>query len=628
MARTRITQNSMIVGVIAPTLLGRQDLDKYFSAVEEAENVVIQPHGGMKRRGGLKSGASVITGSRLFSFEFSLTQNYIFVMSITNFKVYLPTDVITPVATVVWTTPPTQTQLNDMDIIQSADTIIITHEDFSPLSIQRQGSDASWLEETITLENIPKFDFTVANKPDYFNYGTSSTVTVQIDEIVYNNDLNAVNGLDEHLYKAKTLRSSIDLSTEDYTVGANWTDLGVREDVWSSTHGWPRTTTFHQGRLWFGGSKDKPTSVWGSVTNDFFNFDTGRDDVQADSAIFDVLDTDQYNAIVNIISSRNLQAITAGGEFTNASDIITPTDSQWVAVTGYGGKRVKPVTLDGATYYMDKFGKTVRGLIFTFEEGSYTSPPISILSEHIINNVVDLDIVRGSSISVANLLYLVNTDGTVAVFNTMRQENINGWTKWTTNGTFKRVTVTQEQVSFIVEREGTEFLEVLDETLLLDHAFSDTSTDRVEADAVLVANEIRVVADDITQTAIATVNEGGTDYGIADRTADNIYIGLNYTVIIKTLPVTIETKAKGNIVNLPKRVTRAILTLDQSRGVYVNDNLVTSRKFGQPTDTVFPLVTGIESIYLLGYNSKTQIEITQKNPDPMTVLAIDLEISW
>lgn len=628
MARTRIVQNALIVGVIAPTLLGRQDLDKYYNAVEEAENVVIQPHGGMSRRGGLKLVDTVPTGSRLFSFEFSITQNYIIVMNTVDFRVYLPL-ADTPVTTVAWSIPLTQTQIDDMDIIQSADTIIITHEDFNPLQVQRQGADTNWAVSDLVLENIPKFDFTTANKPDYFNYGTSQTITVQIGEIVYNDDGDVAGGIDKHLYKAKTLRTSIDLSTETYTNATNWEDLGVREDVWSSTHGWPRTCTFHQGRLWFGGSRDKPTSVWGSVVNDFFNFDTGKDDVQADDAIFDILDTDQFNAVVNIVSGRNLQVITAGGEFTNTAEIITPSSSAWVRYTGYGGKRVKPVTLDGATYFMDQFGKTVRGFIFDFEEGGYTTPPISILAEHIINDVQDLDIVRGSSQSVANLLYLVNDDGTVAVFNTMRKENINGWTKWTTTGLFKRVTVTQSQVSFIVERDGTEYLERLDETLLLDHAFETTTNDRVVVDQVLFDNEIRVVADDVPQTAIAAVDITGTYYAIADRQADVIYAGLNYPVIIKTLPASFVTKDKGNIVNLPKRVTRAILTLNESRGVYVNEQLVTTRKFGENVlDQPFPLVTGIESTYLLGYNTKTQVEITQKNPDPMTLLSIDLDISY
>ncbi len=560
MARLRILQNSLITGVIAPTLLGRVDLEKYYNAVEEAENVVIMPHGGMERRAGLKYLTEVATGSRLFSFEFSITQNYVMVMSTTDVKIYLPGSG-TILSTETWTV--TAAQLAEMDIIQSADTVIITHEDFNPRQIQRQGSDTAWAISDITLTNIPQFDFGSGNEP-----------------------------------------------------------------VWSATRGYPRTCTFHQGRLWFGGSKSKPTSVWGSVINDFFNFDDGGTDVQPDDGIFDVLDTDQFNAIQNIVSGRNLQVMTAGGEFVNTEDIITPSSSSWVRYTGYGAARLKPVTLDGSTYFMDRFRKTVRGFIYDFEEGGYTTPPVSILAEHIINDVQDLDIVRGSSISVSNLLYLVNADGTVAVFNTMRKENISGWTKWTTVGNFKKVTVTGDTVTFIVERDGTEYLEVLDDTVLLDHTFKTTSAEKVEVDQVLFDNEIRVVGDSITQTTTAAVDESGTYYAYADDTVDEIYAGLNYNVLVKTLPVSANTQSEGNIVNLPKRITRCILNLYQARGIYVNDNLVTNRKFGDPTDEVFTPVTGIESIYLLGYNTKAQVEITQKNPDPMTLLSLDLEVSY
>jgi len=699
MARSRVLQNSLITGVIAPTLFGRVDLEKYYNSVAEAENVVIMPHGGMERRSGLKYLTSVATGARLFSFEFSITQNYVMVFSTTNIKIYKPNDA-TLYATIDFTdeglSDLTTTQLSEMDIIQSADTVIITHEDFNPLSIQRAGSDTAWNIGEITFKNIPKFDYDTTKVPTYFNYGASVLFDVLVDEIVYNNDGNDTNGLDQHLYKAKyestdtpfdvidfskatadytntgttntqtvskgqvvlnsdgndtnglnnhayiakNDRGSIDLSTQDYSNTDNWddnnlwTDLGIRPDIWGDTggaltdRGYPRTCTFHQGRLWFGGTKSKPTTVLGSVVNDFFNFDTGQDDVQADDAIFDILDTDQFNAIQNIVSGTKLQVLTAGGEFVNTEDILTPSTSSWVRYTGYGAKRVKPVSLDGATYFMDRFGKTVRSLIYNFEDGGYTTPPISILAEHIINNVVDLDIVRGSSISVANLMYLVNSDGTVAVFNTMRKENIAGWTKWTTTGNFKRVTVTQDVVTFIVERDGTEYLEVLDSSVLLDHAFSTTSAEKVQVDQVLYDNEIRVVGDSITQTATAAVDESGTYYAYADDTVDTIYAGLNYDVIIKTLPLSVQTASEGNIVNSRKRVTKARVNLYESRGVYVNNQLVTTRKFGDALDQVFTPITGIESIYLLGYNTRTQVEISQKNPDPLTLLSLDLEVSY
>lgn len=561
MARSQLLQNSLITGVVAPTLYGRIDLEKYYSGLDTADNVIIMPHGGVERRPGLRHVTSVSTGSRLFSFEFNVDQNYILVLSLAEIKIYKPGD-STLLKTLTWTV--TQKQLNEMDIIQSADTVIIVHEDFKPKKIMREGSDTTWSLADITLTNIPKFKYDGTNL----------------------------------------------------------------EDVWSNTRGWVRTATFHQGRLWFGGSKSKPTSVWASMINDFFNFNDGGADVKDNNGIFDVLDTDQYNAINNIVSGTKLQILTAGGEFVNTADIITPKSSAWTRYTGYGAKRLKPVNLDGSTFFMDKFGKTVRTLIYDFEEGGYTTPPISILAEHIINEVQDLDMVRGSSISVSNLLYLVNLDGTVAVFNTMRKENIAGWTRWTTQGKFKRVTVTNSVVSFIVERDGVEYLEVLDRSVLLDHSFKASNTDRVEVDELLASKEIRVVADGITQLAISVERDGANvPYAVADQESVNVYAGLNYDVRIKTLPAALATR-DGNKVYSTKRITKVTSNVYQTRGMYINDIIVTNRKFGQKLDEVFAPFTGLVSTYLLGYNSTNQIEITQKNPDPLTILALDLEISY
>ena len=561
MARSQLLQNSLITGVVAPTLYGRIDLEKYYSGLDTADNVIIMPHGGVERRPGLRYVTSVSTGSRLFSFEFNVDQNYILVLSLAEIKIYKPGD-STLLNTLTWTV--TQKQLNEMDIIQSADTVIIVHEDFKPKKIMREGSDTSWSLADIALTNIPKFKY----------------------------------------------------------------DGSTDEDVWSNTRGWVRTATFHQGRLWFGGSKSKPTSVWASMINDFFNFNDGGADVKDNNGIFDVLDTDQYNAINNIVSGTKLQILTAGGEFVNTADIITPKSSAWTRYTGYGAKRLKPVNLDGSTFFMDKFGKTVRTLIYDFEEGGYTTPPISILAEHIINEVQDLDMVRGSSISVSNLLYLVNLDGTVAVFNTMRKENIAGWTRWTTQGKFKRVTVTNSVVSFIVERDGVEYLEVLDRSVLLDHSFKASNTDRVEVDELLASKEIRVVADGITQLAISVERDGANvPYAVADQESLNVYAGLNYDVKIKTLPAALATR-DGNKVYSTKRITKVTSNVYKTRGMYINDIIVTNRKFGQKLDEVFAPFTGLVSTYLLGYNSTNQIEITQKNPDPLTILALDLEISY
>ena len=84
------------------------------------------------------------------------------------------------------------------------------------------------------------------------------------------------------------------------------------EDAWSN-EGWPFTATFHEGRLYFGGSASLPSSLFGSKVGDFFNFKAaeGLDD----DAIKITLSTDSVNTVTGLRSGRDLQIFTTGAEF-------------------------------------------------------------------------------------------------------------------------------------------------------------------------------------------------------------------------------------------------------------------------------------------------------------------------
>ncbi len=94
------------------------------------------------------------------------------------------------------------------------------------------------------------------------------------------------------------------------------------ENVWSNNRGWPRSATFHEGRLYFGGSKSRPNTIWGSRVSDFFNFDpgTGLDDASVEATI----NTNQLNAIVGIIAGADLRIFSTGGEFVVVQSEDTP----------------------------------------------------------------------------------------------------------------------------------------------------------------------------------------------------------------------------------------------------------------------------------------------------------------
>jgi hypothetical protein len=132
--------------------------------------------------------------------------------------------------------------------------------------------------------------------------------------------------------RAKIVRfnsgTSVDAITEFpfFATGAiaadDWSfELGY-ENVWSSIRGWPNSVTFHEGRLYFGGSKSRPSTVWGSRVGDFFNFEAGEG--LDDESVEATLDTNTFNSIVDIISGRDLQVFTTGGEFYCPQDGLQP----------------------------------------------------------------------------------------------------------------------------------------------------------------------------------------------------------------------------------------------------------------------------------------------------------------
>jgi len=595
MAKRRLIQSNMTAGVLAPTLKGRVDIDKYYNGLTEAENVLILPHGGVRRRPGLAKITDAYVGqdARIEGFVFSVTQSYLILftpLEITIFKDGVSQSVETSPYTTI-------EEIRDIDVIQSADTMILVHEDYPPYQLQRQGSDTAWDLTPITLTNIPQFDF-----------GTGD------------------------------------------------------EDVWSATRGWPRTATFHQGRLYFGGSRDKINSIWGSVVNDFFNFNVGT--AQPDEAIFDTLDTDQFNAINGIFSGRNLQVFTSGGEFYNSSRLITPSDSTWLRQTSYGAKKEKPISVDGATLYVDSSGRTLRQFMWSFNEDSYISLNATLLSSHIITDIRSIATIRGTATDISDFVYVVNTDGTVAVMNSMRHEDIKGWTYWTTQGTFEDVAVVGKETYFLVKRAAEVFIERVAEGTFTDHNVTiegvrpDTNNIIFGADNIVFGGDNITFTDTAMGTPVTSITTDfkdalitpsivfkviadgsiqpdadliidGVDLNHVDltRNAYGIEVGLDYTVMVKTLPLNVDSPEGGQAVNLRKRVNRVILNLYESLGVYVMQNYLSDRQFTVVLDDAPTPFTGVHEIYLFGYTDRlVEVSITQQQPLPFVLLSIDSEV--
>lgn len=680
MPRAYKLQSSFVRGVLDSTLIARTDVEAYYQGLSDGENILPLVQGGFCRRPGLEYKTAISAGDanvRLLPFSFNVEQDYIFALSTLKLEVYkdgaLQATVVTPWA---------GADLYELRFAQSADTMIIVHPDYAPRKIVRGAAHTSWTLSTITFTNIPQFDFNDASSPtgtDEIQDLDMVTILKGQDFILklegYSTEVLTHAGNATAVQQAETARviqeALLDLGNTPntgitcawqaanvfritFTGGAadDWpeiiaqevntgTAVGVittvqngaarTEDIISATRGWPRTVTFHESRLWLGGTSSLPQTLLASVIGDFFNLDlgTGLDD----DGIQVTIDTDQVNAIEALYSGRDLYVFTSGGEFVASAPergVLTPSSVNIRRNTQHGSGTVQPLSIDGAVLFVERSGKVLREFFFDFAEDTYSASMVSLFSADLINSPVDMAALRGTANEQSNYVYLVNADGTVAVCNILREQKILAWVPWNTDGEFLSVAVINDEVYFAVKRTVNAvdiyYLEKLNSDLRVDAGVLDTLSpagDVVTGLSHLEAKSVRVVADGAVQPN-ATVTAGQITL---ERDATEVEVGVNYPVRAVTMPLNIDF-GNGPTFTRRKRFIEASLNVKETRGVYVDGTLIPDRQLDiDAFDEVPAPVTGLIQAYVHGWTDLAQIEIRQDDPLPMTILGLTLEVS-
>lgn len=615
MARARVIQNSLNGGILSPTAFARVDINKYYSSIADGLNTNCHPHGGQFKRKGLKHIATLQGDGRLVKFAFNINQAYVLVFTLNNIAIYQDNTFIQNV-----TTTYTLEQIKVMGYTQSADTMIITHEDHIPRTVVRDSTTGTWSISDITLTNIPRYDYDGTLGYSFTNTGLAQTVDVDTGERVFNDDDDY--GTKYHVYESLLDRTDVELSSEDYSNATNWTDLGIIEPVISETRGWPKYCTFYEARLWFAGLKSRPQTILGSVTNDFYNFDLGTS--LDDECIFDTLDTDQVNPIVSIFPGRQLQVFTEGGEFSNGSKPITPSDSSWTRHTNYGSTSgIRNQLLDGTTMFIDRSGRNLREFIYSYTEEGYTSSSASTLAYDIINNPVDMTIIRGTDDDISNLVILINGDGTAAIFNTLRSEEVAGWTRWDTQGQFTSTIALYDDLYFIVSRDNGHFLEKATKDIYMDSFLEYKNGGPVIGGlSHLEGQEVQIVCDDSIMLPKTVVSGEVT----TERAFTNCQVGLSYNAEVETLPIS-PNVGGGSSVSRHKRILKTTLRVYNTRELKINGETIAFRNFGTNVlDQQPEPFTGIKEIRHLGYGRLENIKIVSDTPTPFKLLSIENEV--
>jgi hypothetical protein len=404
------------------------------------------------------------------------------------------------------------------------------------------------------------------------------------------------------------------------------------EDVWSSTRGWPRSVTFHEGRLYFGGSKSRPSTIWGSKIGLFFDFVPFES--LDDDAVEATLDTNELNVITDIISSRDFQVFTTGGEFyvpQRDSDPITPLTFTFKQVSRNGikpGTRVQSV--ESGSVYIQRQGKSLNEFVFTDTQATYVTQRISLLSGHLLKTPQRIALRRAASTDESDLLMMTNeADGSIAAFSLMRSQQITSPSEFTTDGQFIDVGVDVNTIYCVTKRTFNSvnryFVEQFRDDVYTDCAFLGASAASASG-LPHIGKSLNVICDGVPQ-GNETVSAGGSV--TFDRSSTTSYeVGLPISVYVKTMPVDIRLQT-GNRVSFKKRIVEINAVVKDTQHMTINNNPVAFRLMDNPLlDLPEPTFTGIKRVTgALGYSREQAIEVAQNLPLKMTLLGLDYRVA-
>jgi hypothetical protein len=602
--------------------------------------------------------------------------------------------------------------------VQTENVMLMFHEDHHPKRIINTGGDVFTIDD-IPFLNVPQYDYNDANSPVpetaeqtlvfHNSQELGDRFQIDVEGILSKNITFAGDTVEGKVSTAENIRKnlqdmpifgdtgitvtntapltySIDIdgdsagtynqftafvttgSDHPITITLDVAGKPRKEDVWSATYaadspnagqpsgrGFPKTAAFYAGRLWLGGTKSKLQSLFASRSGSFFDFYTEEGD--DDEGIFTTISSRQLTEIIDINPDRGLQVFTAGAEFIVRGN--TPSDITIEAQTQHGASFLEVKSVDGATLFVDQNGRTLRSYLYNYNEDAYNSTDISVLSSQLIDQPLDLAALTGSLSEDANWVFIVNQDGTSAILNTLRTQDINGFTKWTNGDTGTEYPIKTVSVSvvnndlFLVNKrttasDTTYTIEKWDFDYLLDSAIKRTNPSSIlnnnlylttpigachlDGETVSVVARGNTLPKRVVQAGgfIVLTNEEKT-FILGSGSVIDVEVGYNFIPKIVGMPLNTAGPAGQNQMR-EKKITRMNLRVYKSSGVYIDDNPVPIRQFGDaantPLDSNLPEQTGIieDNNGGNGWGIDIQPVITVPSPTPFHIQAIEYEV--
>ncbi|WP_435310643.1 hypothetical protein [Primorskyibacter sedentarius] len=702
MAKAKPIQNNFTSGEFSPRLNGRSEISKYSNAVAVLENFKVYAHGGISRRQGSRFVAPVKDHNQrigLYPFVFNDEQAYILEFGDFYMRIYRnggqftdPTEQVSngafPVGISGWTDLSSGTgsiswsgggtqrlQLNaggsgatnqavaeySMTVTYIGD-LYITSLEVLTAGVRYAIGTASGVIDIFDSGELDvgthEFQVILPTTNIYLQiyYAPTASGTAEIDLVSLLEPYELATPYPAAVVEELQFAQSADvvwITHRDYkprkltrTSPTSWSisAYAPTADPFTSAGNYPRAVCFFQQRLYFGGTANAPSKIWGSASGNYEDLTLGTAD--DDAFTYTIASGSGRVPVIEWMAGGDLLIIGALGSTFIAtggnSQAITPTNIDVRESSGRGCEPIRPEIIDGAAVYIQRAKRKLRELSYTLESDRYRATNLTILSEHItvggltkIAYQQDPDSIIWAVREDGQLIgitYEVEQDvigfhrhifgGSGAVENIAVIPNASGDELWlcvkrTINGSEVRYIerLDTEDWREYPSEDDADLLEQMKAAVYLDASLmydGDPATTIIGADH-LIGETVGVLADGLVHPDVVVDSIGRITL---NAPASKVTVGLKYQSKMRTLPVAIDLK-EGNSTGSNVGWGQLTLIMDKSKGGTVQGNEIFH---DEPADMV--LFSGRKNDLDLGYDLNGEIEILHNEPLPFTLLAI------
>ena len=658
MARSAPALSAFTAGEISPRLEGRITIKKYNEGLSDLTNMVVMPHGGVRRRPGTEFLGEVKSSSvktRLIPFQFKTSDTYILEFGDQYMRVYRNgLQVLTGSAKTITDV----TQANP-GVVTSAshgysdgDEIYIDSIGGMTELNGRNYIVANATTNTFTLQDLFGNDIDTSGFTAYTSGGSADKIyeiaTPYVEADLF--DLRYAQSADT-MY---IVHPSYDIRVLTRTGSAAWilttaTIIGTPSPALSGANDRPSVVTFFEQRLVFGNTNNNPQTLWFSKNGDYLNFTAGTAD---DDALIYTIASNQVNAIRYLSATRVLTVGTSGGEYvvTATNDgPVTPTTTLIRKYSNYGTSDTEPVQVADVTLFLQRGSRKIREFKYVGDvnANAYQAPDISILAEHITAGGITQFAYQQEPDSV---IWMTRDDGVLIGMTYRREEEVVAFHKHIIGGTFGSGNAVVESVAtlptdtgedelymivkrtingvtkrYVEKMKPFDFGSVTTGAFFVDSglSYSGGATSSLSGLHHIEGETVSILANGATHPD-KTVASGSVSLSFSATTA-----AVGYSFISKMQTMRIESgSVDGTSQGKPKRIHGLTIRFYETVGAEVgNDNQEIDRIYfrdsSMPMDEAVPLFTGDKDIeFPGGYDDDDRIYVQQNQPLPLTVLAL------